>query len=80
MANELNQYLDQVEFLNKLQSGNIQQFLPRKDTSFLRGGGLPQGLGIPKPCGKPPPLKKDVSFLGRNCWMFPVWSLFRNST
>jgi len=44
-------YLDQLQIMNQLTSGNLQQFLPSKDTSFLRGGGLPTGNGIPKSRG-----------------------------
>ena len=34
--------------MNQLTSGNIQQFVPSKDTSFLRGSGLPSGGALEK--------------------------------
>ena len=49
----MDQYLDQLALISKLRGSNlVNQFVPSKDSqSFLRGGGLPSGSGIPKQAG-----------------------------
>jgi len=70
----IDSYLNQLEFMNKFTSGtNLQQFIPSKDTSFLRGGGLPTGNGIPKSRGglesklynqKQPNVRRQIEEIG----------------
>ena len=51
MSSIIDGYLNQLQIMNQLTSGNIQQFVPSKDTSFLRGGGLPSGGALEKTRG-----------------------------
>ena len=68
--NILDSYLNQLGIMNKLQSGNFQQFIPSgRDTSFLRGGCLPRGGALPNSSGglsshlydqKRPAIKREI--------------------
>jgi len=53
MAGVMDQYLDQLALIERLRGSNlVRQFVSNKNSqSFLHGGGLPQGLGMPKNTG-----------------------------
>ena len=51
MSSIIDGYLDQLQIMNQITSGNLQQFVPSKDTSFLRGGGLPSGGALERTRG-----------------------------
>ena len=66
-------YLNQLQVLNQISAGNMAQFIPNQDTSFLRGGGLPSGSGIPKSRGglesrlyhnRKPNIRREIENIG----------------